>query len=845
MFWKFDLNATSHVDRLLEKEDVTLRELMDEDDVLQECKAQNRRLVDFLCRQPCMEELVQLISREPPLDVDEKVRFKYPNTACELLTSDVPQISDRLGGDEALWDVLYGFLDQEPPLNPLLASFFSKTIGSLIARKAEQVRGENLNYINLEVAVKLKQACSKAPAMAPIWSEHDLFLTWAYFSTCSLEGLSDSFCQGFEKFHPVSSGILQGIEPRLKDFHQLLLHPPKAALLGSDSKQEQETPLLCSPLEPLDGDGFLLSRGARGPFDRQPGLSGEAFLPPSSSLARGRGQLSSAVAPRFGFFRAEGGMRRGNMGHLTRIANTVVQAVEKAPPGQSQAREFIIRGSGMWPSQLCSLCVLIGLPEDCQGRWESFVEETLVEANRRNTVDLVRRGLLHPTSQSLLLLLLLLLLPQAFSEYQVQQMTALFMDQFGFSDEEFADQDDNINAPFDRIAEINFSIDVDDDSASASLFETCCSERIQQFDDSEGEEEEEEEEDIWEENNVNYAAQAKSRSRLENGEHDGSMDSGEEEAEKGTVVHSEDPWKAENQAADPSSEGPGWRTATEPVKSKPPASWVATDIGSSVWDSVTPSMKAPEERGWAQFPDFQPFCWAVAQGAVRRAETLRPSERETRLFPSSSEATPRCSSPVENDSHNSEGSPRQSQDENASKGVSLILRQHTKEPSLGTCSLVREEALHDGASPASPCTASTAASPCAWNVCVARKAPLVASDSSSSGGSDSEEEEEVASVVTETLRPGSGQETAPLTVDAKKEKALFIRCGRGQQGARGEGPKTPSRCPGSGTEKLGRAGCGEPPEEKALQSWRMEEGHRWDSPGARSSLAGKASLGGS
>lgn len=33
---------------------------------------------------------------------------------------------------------------------------------------------------------------------------------------------------------------------------------------------------------------------------------------------------------------------------------------------------------------------------------------------------------------------------QAFSEYQIQQMTANFVDQFGFSDEEFADQDDNI-----------------------------------------------------------------------------------------------------------------------------------------------------------------------------------------------------------------------------------------------------------------------------------------------------------------------------------------------------------------------------------------------------------------
>lgn len=64
---------------------------------------------------------------------------RYPNTACELLTCDVPQINDRLGGDETLLNLLYDFLDHEPPLNPLLASFFSKTIGNLIARKTEQV----------------------------------------------------------------------------------------------------------------------------------------------------------------------------------------------------------------------------------------------------------------------------------------------------------------------------------------------------------------------------------------------------------------------------------------------------------------------------------------------------------------------------------------------------------------------------------------------------------------------------------------------------------------------------------------------------------------------------------
>lgn len=76
MFWKFDLNTTSHVDKLLEKEDVTLQELMDEDDLLQECKAQNQRLLDFLCQAQCMEQLVQLITQKPSEDMEEKVRFK-------------------------------------------------------------------------------------------------------------------------------------------------------------------------------------------------------------------------------------------------------------------------------------------------------------------------------------------------------------------------------------------------------------------------------------------------------------------------------------------------------------------------------------------------------------------------------------------------------------------------------------------------------------------------------------------------------------------------------------------------------------------------------------------------
>uniref|UniRef100_A0A8C4UPN0 Protein phosphatase 6 regulatory subunit 2 n=1 Tax=Falco tinnunculus TaxID=100819 RepID=A0A8C4UPN0_FALTI len=812
MFWKFDLNTTSHVDKLLDKEDVTLHELMDEDDILQECKAQNRKLLDFLCQQHCMEELVNLITHEPPVDMDEKVRFKYPNTACELLTSDVPQINDKLGGDETLLNILYDFLDHEPPLNPLLASFFSKTIGNLIARKTEQViaflrkkdkfislvlkhidtsammdlllrliscvepatlRQEVLNWLNeakiiqrlVELIHSSQDEDRQSNASQTLCDiirlsrdqsnqlqdipEPDPLLTALESQECveqllknmfdgeqtencivngtqvlltlletRVEGLMDSYTQGFERSYTVNSSILHGIEPRLKDFHQLLLSPPKktailttigvleeplgnarlhgsrliAALLHTNTPSiNQELCRLSTMNLLLDlffkytWNNFLhfqveLSIAAILSHSVQEGKTTTNDLESKEEVLNGNVATENLKTPENNTenimvthlfqkcclvqrildaweandkIQAEGGMRRGNMGHLTRIANAVVQNMEKGPM-QTQISEFIKE-----------------LPEDCRGRWESFVEETLTETNRRNTVDL------------------------AFSEYQIQQMTANFVDQFGFNDEEFADQDDNINAPFDRIAEINFNIDADDDSPNASLFEACCNERIQQFDDNE------EEEDIWEEKEITYATQYRwmvfpflSLGSLQN--------------IWGIAKDSENLWELQSVALSP---GSGWTAVFEPVNSKPPTPCVAMDVGSSVWDSAAPENTAPEEKGWAKFTDFQPFCC--------------------------SESGPRCSSPVDTESNDSDGNPKQSQDKNFS-----------------------------------------AASPCVWNVCVTRKAPLVASDSSSSGGSDSDEEEDKADIVTETISTGSGQETIKLTMDAKNEKAVFTRCER-------------------------------------------------------------------
>uniref|UniRef100_A0A5S6KS02 Protein YIPF5 n=1 Tax=Xenopus tropicalis TaxID=8364 RepID=A0A5S6KS02_XENTR len=119
MFWKFDLHTSSHVDTLLERENVTLFELLDEEDVLQECKVVNRKLIDYLVQPQHMEELVNCITQEP--------------------STDVSQINDALGEDESLLKRLYGFLQTNEDLNPLLGSFFSKVMGILINRKTEQI----------------------------------------------------------------------------------------------------------------------------------------------------------------------------------------------------------------------------------------------------------------------------------------------------------------------------------------------------------------------------------------------------------------------------------------------------------------------------------------------------------------------------------------------------------------------------------------------------------------------------------------------------------------------------------------------------------------------------------
>ncbi|GAB0092172.1 serine/threonine-protein phosphatase 6 regulatory subunit 3 [Sergentomyia squamirostris] len=138
MYWDASYTPSQHIESMLSKDNVTLAEILEDQDILQECRTPNTKLVQFLNRSDILEELITLITTEPPTDIAESERFKHSNLACEILTSDLPSLNQSMVEDPVILQKLYSFLEQKPPLNPLLTSFFCKTFGMLISRKHHQ-----------------------------------------------------------------------------------------------------------------------------------------------------------------------------------------------------------------------------------------------------------------------------------------------------------------------------------------------------------------------------------------------------------------------------------------------------------------------------------------------------------------------------------------------------------------------------------------------------------------------------------------------------------------------------------------------------------------------------------
>jgi len=176
MFWRFGGYATvSAIDTLLEKPEVTLEELLDESDLIQELKQHNTKLIEYLREDKILERLLEYVvapklevvasekpepaaEKEPESekgkersfskpqeaaeddeDEREKKRNRYAYVAAEVLSSDNWSICESLMENQALLRKFWDFLRLPPPLDPLQASYFTKVNEALLDKKTEEM----------------------------------------------------------------------------------------------------------------------------------------------------------------------------------------------------------------------------------------------------------------------------------------------------------------------------------------------------------------------------------------------------------------------------------------------------------------------------------------------------------------------------------------------------------------------------------------------------------------------------------------------------------------------------------------------------------------------------------
>ena len=184
MFWRFGGYANiSTIDSILDKPDVSLEEVLDESDLIQELKQHNSKLIEFLRDDAILQRLLDYVVAPPligPEDDDEedeedekparktfspvrslsigrsrepksqrqeereereraeKARQKHAYVACEILASETWSIIEALLENHAALTKFWDFLRRETPLDPVTAGYFTKINETLIDKKTEE-----------------------------------------------------------------------------------------------------------------------------------------------------------------------------------------------------------------------------------------------------------------------------------------------------------------------------------------------------------------------------------------------------------------------------------------------------------------------------------------------------------------------------------------------------------------------------------------------------------------------------------------------------------------------------------------------------------------------------------
>ncbi|KAF1791079.1 SIT4 phosphatase-associated protein family [Phytophthora cactorum] len=134
-------NISSPLNDLLEKDDFTLQQVLQEDELVQEVKTRNTKLLDFLSQEAIVQNLVEYVVRTPEDTSDDLRTLKYPYMSCEVICCDITSITETLvtASEGKIVETLFEFLYQTQPLDPRLAGYFEKIVTMLMVRKPQEM----------------------------------------------------------------------------------------------------------------------------------------------------------------------------------------------------------------------------------------------------------------------------------------------------------------------------------------------------------------------------------------------------------------------------------------------------------------------------------------------------------------------------------------------------------------------------------------------------------------------------------------------------------------------------------------------------------------------------------
>lgn len=134
---KFGNFRSSPIDIALAKDGITLEAILNEEDLLQECKYNHSGLIEFFGRPQVLRRMVEYTIGRVPLDTPDHQLNTF--MVSEVFAADLNIVLDGLFDNQDMMPLLFSILDEPTSISPLRVAYFRKLVYILWQRKPNRL----------------------------------------------------------------------------------------------------------------------------------------------------------------------------------------------------------------------------------------------------------------------------------------------------------------------------------------------------------------------------------------------------------------------------------------------------------------------------------------------------------------------------------------------------------------------------------------------------------------------------------------------------------------------------------------------------------------------------------